>query len=226
MSTAAPIRVWVIEDETTYRETLRLVLDQTADLACARTFGSVEEAMAWIDTSTALAAEQPDVMLLDVNLPGIDGIDGLGTLKARLPGTRILMLTIRDDAATIYGALGAGASGYLVKNAGVDQIVTGVREAHQGGMLMPASVARQVAAFFQERHAPHDYGLTARERDVLAEMTRGYSQKEIAARLFVSPYTVNTHVQHIYEKLHVHSGIAAVAKAVRERLVSDSDGAP
>jgi DNA-binding NarL/FixJ family response regulator len=129
------------------------------------------------------------------------------------------MLTIRDDAETIYAALRAGASGYLIKNDQVDQIVAAIREAAQGGTLMPAPVARKVLGFFQQQESKPDYGLTEREMEVLQEMTEGYVQKEIADRLFISPSTVNTHIQHIYEKLHVHSGIEAVAKALRERLV-------
>ncbi|MEM8557062.1 MAG: response regulator transcription factor [Bacteroidota bacterium] len=216
MALSTPIRVWLVEDEEDYRETLRLLLDHTDGLEATQAFGSVEAALAWLDVGARTA---PEVMLLDVNLPGMDGIEGVGALKTRLPATRIVMLTIRDDADTIYNALGAGASGYLVKNANVDQIIAGVKQAYEGGMLMPAPVARKVAAFFQDRRTPADYGLTEREREVLSEMVQGYSQKEIATRLFVSRHTVNTHVQHIYEKLHVHSGIAAVAKAVRERLV-------
>jgi DNA-binding NarL/FixJ family response regulator len=159
------------------------------------------------------------VLLLDVNLPGMSGLDGLGALKARLPAARVVMLTIRDDAETIYAALGAGASGYLLKNADPDQLAAAVEAARNGGMLMPGPVARKVLAAFEGPTPTPDYGLTDRERDVLREMVQGHTQKEIAERLFVSPSTVNTHVQHIYEKLHVHSGSAAVAKAVRERLV-------
>lgn len=216
-----PINVWVIEDEDPFRETLTYLLDHTTGLRCDQAFGSIEEALEWLEErrGRAMLGGRPDVLLLDVNLPGLSGLEGLEELKARLPETRVLMLTIRDDADTIYAALGAGASGYLVKNAGVDQIVAGVREAHEGGMLMPAPVARMVLSFFRQRGVGQDYGLTEREREVLAEMVQGRTQKEIAERLFVSPHTVNSHVQHIYEKLHVHSGSAAVAKAVRERLV-------
>ncbi|HYG68989.1 MAG TPA: response regulator transcription factor [Anaeromyxobacteraceae bacterium] len=143
--------------------------------------------------------------------------EGLAALKARLPGTRIVMLTIRDEADVISAALGAGASGYLTKDAAVDEIAAAVEAARGGGMLMPGPVARKVLGFFEGLRPASDYGLT--ERDVLREMVEGYAQKEIAERLFVSPSTVDSHVQHIYEKLHVHSSSAAVAKAVRERLL-------
>lgn len=215
------ITVWVIEDDLQYRQTLAYLLDHTSDLRCGQTFEACEEALDLLDAYEGRAKPEwwPDVVLLDVNLPGLSGIEGLGRLKAHLPKTQILMLTIRDDADTIYEALRAGASGYLVKNAGVDQIIAAVREASQGGTLMTAPVARKVLSFFQQQTAmPPDYGLTEREKDVLREMTEGRTQKEIADKLFISPHTVNTHIQHIYKKLHVHSGVEAVAKAIRERL--------
>ena len=212
------ITVWVVEDDLAYRQTLLAVLDHVPDLACGGAFGSAEAVLEAAARSGEPEASAPDVLLLDINLPGRSGLDVLSELKRRLPTIHIIMLTIRDEAETIYAALRAGASGYLLKNAGVDPIVAAIRQAHAGGMLMPAPVARQVLAFFQKEPAD-DYGLTEREREVLREMTGGYTQKEIAARLFVSPHTINTHVQHIYEKLHVRSGIEAVAKALRERLV-------
>lgn len=206
--------VWLIEDNDRYRHTLQFAIDQQSDLACPVTFGAVEDAL----EADVQADGEPDVLLLDVNLPGMTGIEGLGQLKAKLPMTRIVMLTINDDTQTLFDALRAGASGYLLKNAPMEQIFDAIREAQAGGTLMPAPVAEQVLRYFQQAPA-QDYGLTDREKEVLRAMTAGKTQKQIAAALFVSPNTVNNHIQRIYEKLHVHSGIEAVAKAIRERLV-------
>ena len=216
----SPAAIWVVEDNTGYRDAL------TAALApdVRQTFGSVEDALAW--STSAPAGEAPDVVLLDVNLPGVTGIEGLAGLKAAYPTARFVMLTIRDDAATVHSALAAGASGYLLKSAGADEIAAAVEAARTGGMLMPAPVARLVLARFAPTAAPVGYDLTPRERDVLAEMTGGWSQKEIAERLFVSTSTVNSHVQSVYAKLHVRSASAAVAKAVREGLVAADSGGP
>src|SRR5690606_2226522 len=223
MPSPPPPSVWIVEDDEAYRAALQAALAPAADVR--EVFGSVEDALAWAAVRERAAdTDRPDVLLLDVNLPGMSGLDGLGALKARLPGTRVVMLTARDDAGTIYAARGAGASGYLLKNADPDQLAAAVEAARDGGMLMPGPVARKVLAAFDRPRPSPDYGLTERERDVLREMVAGHTQKEIAERLFVSPSTVNTHVQHIYEKLHVHTGSAAVAKAVRERLV-DAGGA-
>jgi len=222
-STTGAITVWVVEDDSEFRGTLTFLLDNTTGMKCGGAHGDVETALDWIDSYQRRARPwpRPDVLLLDINLPGLSGIEGLGRIKAKLPNTRIVMLTIRDDANTIASAFQKGASGYLLKNAGVDRIIAAVREAHSGGMLMPAPVARQVLDIFRQQTPDEDYGLTDREKEVLNEMVSGRTQKEIADRLFVSPNTINTHVQHIYDKLHVHSGTEAVAKAVRERLVDD-----
>lgn len=214
------LNAWIVEDEPSFRDTLQLLLS-TDGFRCGAAFASIEEALAWIEVAPRPMppSERPDVMLLDVNLPGMNGVEGVGALKARLPATRIVMLTIRDDAATIAAALQAGASGYLLKSSDVDQVRSALREAYSGGMLMPAPVARIVMERFRREAPAADYGLTPREQEVLAEMVNGYTQKEIGDRLAISPSTVNNHVQRIYEKLHVHSGNAAVAKAMRERLV-------
>lgn len=205
--------VWIVEDDDGYRDALTAALASSVTQA----FESVEDAAAW--AAVMGAGTSPDVVLLDVNLPGASGIEGLATLKTALPSARFVMLTIRDDAETVYAALRAGASGYLLKSAGADAIAAAVEAARDGGMLMPPPVARLVLALFAPEPATPDYGLSPREREVLSEMTGGHPQRAIAERLGVTPSTVNSHVQKIYEKLHVCSASAAVAKALRERLV-------
>ncbi len=221
VSNATRIKVWVIEDDTAYRETLAHLLEHTPDMQCTQVFPDCEDALAWLSADPALIREigLPNVVLLDINMPGINGLECLNLLKTRMPLAKIIMLTIRDEAETIYEAFRSGASGYLLKNAGVDRILTAVRETHLGGTLMPKGVARKVLAYFQENVSTPDYGLTDREKEVLQSMAEGLSQKMIADKLFVSRHTVNTHIQHIYVKLHVHSGIEAVAKAFREGLL-------
>jgi DNA-binding NarL/FixJ family response regulator len=159
------------------------------------------------------------VILLDIKLPGLSGIDAIQHLKSRVPETHIIMLTIIDKPETIYAALRAGASGYLLKNSPLTQITAAVREASRGGMLMPSGVAEKVLSFFAQTHTTSDYRLTPREKEVLEQMVLGHSQKEIADQLFISSHTVNCHIQKIYDKLHVHSGVEAVSKALRERLI-------
>ncbi len=212
--------VWMIEDDTVFRDTFASVFELSPDVSCTGLFGSCEDAFAYINSADYVADTTlaPDVVLLDINLPGKSGLEGLETLKDLLPQSRIVMLTIRDEAETIFEAFRKGASGYLPKNAPVDEILDAVNEAYRGGTLMPAPVARKVLATLQSGPTK-DYDLSDREVDVLREMTNGKSQQAIADALFVSRHTVNTHIQHIYEKLHVHSGIEAVAKALRERLV-------
>ena len=213
--------VWLVEDDADYRGAVSEWVGQHA--RAVETFGSVEEAVARIDAVRGGTPDPgwPDVVLLDVNLPGASGVEGVAEVKGRLPGAAVVMLTIRDDAETVYAALGAGASGYVLKGARPDELLAAVREGQSGGMLMQRRVARLVRAAFEDRRPPPDYGLTARESEILAEMVEGHTQPQIAERLFVSLSTVNTHVQSIYAKLHVHTGSAAVAKAVRERLVGD-----
>ena len=210
------ITVWIVEDDRSFRDAFVDVVGP--QVALDGIFGSVEEARARLDV-LGPHGKRPDVVVLDVNLPGLDGVDGVAEIKARAPRSRIVMLTIRDDAETIGAALGAGASGYLTKDAPPEQLLAAVQAAHAGGLVMQPAVARVVRRAFEARPAPPDYGLTEREAEVLAEMARGGTQREIAERMFVSPSTVNSHLQRVYEKLHVHSGTAAVAKAIREGIV-------
>jgi DNA-binding NarL/FixJ family response regulator len=161
----------------------------------------------------------PDVALMDIELRdgAIDGIEGITLLKDHWPETAVVMFTIHDTAERIFAALRAGASGYLTKPSPVDDMVRAIREAHRGGMPMPPSVARKVRHFFAG--SDHDYNLTEREVEILTWMEKGAKQKEIAKALYLSHHTVDSHLRNIYQKLHVRSGIQAVAKAIRERLI-------
>lgn len=222
LGVSTPIVVWVIEDDKELRSTVKQVLDSWSKLQCPLDFGSCEEALELLENykHRAKPFDMPDVILLDVNLPGISGIQGIERIKELLPNTKIIMLTIEGDSNTIYSAFSAGASGYLIKNSSVDQIIDAVQQASEGGMLMPPTVATKVLAYFQKDKIPEvDFGLSLREIEVLKEMAEGQTQREIADRMFIAPATVNTHIQHIYQKLHVNCAPGAVAKAIRNNLI-------
>ena len=214
--------VWIIEDDQDFRFTLKKLLDSWSTTQCPMDFESCEVAMELMDNykNRARPFATPEVIILDVNLPGISGIEGIGQLKQRLPETQIIMHTIRDDTQTIYSAFQAGASGYLVKDSSIDQIIDAVQQASQGGMLMPPLVANKVLDYFRQDEKPEeDFGLSLREIQVLQNIADGCTQKKIAEILFIEPTTVNTHVQHIYGKLHVRCAPEAVAIAIRKKLI-------
>lgn len=211
-------RAWLVEDELHYRDTLGRLFARIDGLDHDGTFANAETALEAAAEVRHGRRPAPDLVLMDVNLPGLDGVAATSRLATLLPGVRVVMLTVRDDSETIFAALQAGASGYLLKDAPIGTILDALQEALRGAMLVPAPVARKVLGFFQGVPSA-DYGLTEREREVIRRMAEGLTQKEIAADLFVSGSTVNGHVQRVYEKLHVHTAPAAVAKALRERLL-------
>src|SRR5438876_3520970 len=209
-----PIIVWLIEDNHSFRHTIVRVLNQAQDLECAHNFASSEEAL---DELTRGAV--PDVILLDVELPGLNGLEAVKRIKSISPSTRVIMLTVFDDHDKIFKAICAGASGYLLKTSPMEKIIESIREAQDGGAPMTPRVARSVLDMFMRTSSPHqDYGLTTREQSILELMTKGLIKKEIADRLSVSYHTVDTHLRNIYAKLHVHTRTGAVSKALKERL--------
>ena len=212
---AQPITVWLIEDNHTFRNTVARVLNQVPEFECSQHFANSEEALEKLS-----AGILPDVVLVDVELPGLNGIEAVRRIKAISPVTRIIMLTVFDDHDKIFKAICAGASGYMLKTSPLEKIVESIREVFAGGAPMTPRVARSVLDMFSDFVTPqHDYGLTARERNILELMTEGLIKKEIADRLSLSYHTVDTHLRNIYSKLHVNTRAAAVAKALKEHLL-------
>lgn len=215
------ITVWIAEDDISYKKSIKFVLDNARDMDCAHIFSSAEELLKSLKVTAE--ADHPDVILLDIHLPGSTGIDILPHVKEAAAEVAVVMLTIADETELVYQSFRRGASGYILKDAPVEQLLQAIREASRGGTLMPPAVAQKVLSYFKKDYSEKNdeplYGLSEREKDVLKQMGEGLSQKQIAAELFISPHTVNSHIQNIYGKLQVNSGIEAVAKAVRERLI-------
>ncbi|GAB5533752.1 MAG: response regulator transcription factor [Rubricoccaceae bacterium] len=208
------VHVWLVEDNTLYRETISDVIDAVPGHV-ASAFGSCEAALGALD-----AGALPDAVLMDIGLPGLGGVEGAEQFQARAPAVPVVMLTVHQDTDTIFRALCAGASGYLLKTATPEAIVEAIAEVRAGGAAMDAQIARRVLTLFTEMAVPRaDYGLSGREQEILHQLVDGLTKKLIAERLHLSPHTIDGHIRNIYAKLHVHTRTGAVAKALRERLV-------
>ncbi len=217
MEERTEIEVWIVEDNSVYRRGLARTLSLAPGISCGRQFDRAERLF------TALREEAPDVVLLDVQLPGMDGISALTEIRKTNLELRTVILTSFDDSDKIFRAVCAGASGYLLKSARKEEIARAIREAFEGGAPMTPSVSRKVLDQFTSGKMaggePGDYALTDREKDLLRLMADGLVKKEIADHLNISVHTVNTHIRSIYEKLHVNTNTGAVAKAIREDIV-------
>jgi DNA-binding NarL/FixJ family response regulator len=214
-SVERPIKVAIVEDHHKFREVLEFVLNNTEGFHCTASFRSMEEAL------EKIGANLPDLVVLDIGLPGMSGIEGVRVLKERYPDLLILMNTIYDDDERIFDALCAGASGYLLKKSAPGQLLDSVKSAIAGGAPMSPEVARRVIRLFREIHPPDraDYQLTPHEIRILQLLSKGASYKTAAVELGVTAKTVSFHLQKIYEKLQVHSKSEAVSKALRNRLI-------
>ena len=202
------IAVSIIEDDAPARQILAGWIRRAEGFRCASDHGSAESAL------EQLPREKPAVVLMDINLPGMSGIECVRRLKPLLPETQFVMLTVYEDADHIFNALAAGASGYLLKQTPRHELLTALKDVHAGGSPMTSNIARKVVkSFHQSRpltQQPED--LSPREREVLELLANGYLYKEIAEALGISVPTVNTYIRRIYEKLHVRSRAQAVAK--------------
>ena len=210
------IKVAIIEDRREIRDGLAMLISGTDGFVCAAKFGSMEEALPRIKQDTA------NIVLCDIGLPGMDGIEGIKILKEKFPELLVIMLTIYDDDERIFNALCAGACGYLLKKTPPVRLLEALREAVEGGSPMSPEVARRVIALFRDIRPPEraDYELTPHETRLLKLLVEGHNYKTAALELNVSVNTVSFHMRRIYEKLQVHSKSEAVAKALRDRLVN------
>jgi DNA-binding NarL/FixJ family response regulator len=216
MGPSTPIRVAIIEDQERIRAGLAALIAGTDGFACTGVWASMEEALAGLDSAA------PDIALVDIGLPGISGIEGIGLLKERRPGLALLVLTVYEDEERIFGALCAGACGYLLKGTPPARLIESLSEAMAGGAPMSPQIARRVIQHFQSpcqapRLLAHD--LTPHEIRILRLLVKGHHYQTAADELGVSVNTIRFHLRSIYEKLQVHSKAEAVAKALRERLV-------
>jgi len=205
------IKVSVVEDDVKVRATLTRLIDSTERFVCASQHPDAENAL------KELPISNPDVVLMDINLPRMNGVECVRRLKEILPEIQVVMLTVYENTNIIFNALSSGASGYLLKQSSPDQIMEAVREVHRGGSPMTGHIARKVVASFQKISTPsRDYEkLTIREQEVLDSLAKGCTYQEIADALRITYYTVHTHIRHIYEKLHVRSRTEAITTHLR-----------
>ncbi|MBI3194959.1 MAG: response regulator transcription factor [Ignavibacteriae bacterium] len=210
------IFVSIVEDNNGVREGLSALVNGTDGFKCVGKYSSCEDALVGIEN------DMPDVMLMDIGLPGMSGIAGVRLVKSKFPDIKVLMLTVYENNERVFEAICAGADGYLLKTTPPIQLLQAIREIQEGGAAMSPAISRKVLEMFQHSHgkSSEDFDLSEREREVLQHLVQGNSYKVIAETLFVSVHTVHFHIKNIYRKLHVSSKSEAVAVALRHRFVS------
>jgi len=210
-----PFRVVVIEDQRELRNGLQTLLDFTPTFTCVKSFGAMDEALRNIESDTA------DLILTDIGLPRLNGIEGTRILREKFPELPIVVLTVHEEDDKIFQALCAGANGYLLKNTPAAKIIEALKEVLDGGAPMSPNVARRVVKLFRTFSPPEtaEYHLTEQERRILKMLVEGHHYKTAAYDLGISRSTVAFHLKNIYEKLQVHSKTEAVAKALREKII-------
>ena len=210
------IAVAIIEDDESTREGLRLLINGSPGFRCTAAFGSVEEAL------EGLGADEPDVLLTDIQLPGMSGREGVKVVRDRWPSIEVLMLSVYGEQESVFESICNGASGYLLKKTPPSRLLEAIREARDGGAPMSPEIARKVVTLFRRtpRPEPAASSLTPRELRLLSLLAEGHGYQEAADRLAVSVNTVRNYIRSVYEKLHVHSKSEAVTKALRQGLIT------
>jgi DNA-binding NarL/FixJ family response regulator len=212
------LRVCIFEDNRWIRESLSILIEGSQSLMISGSFSNADNVVEKVSSSNA------DVVLMDIEMPGINGIEAVKELRKVFPELVVIMQTVFDDDDKVFDAICAGASGYLLKDTQPAVLMKAIEEAHAGGAPMSPAIARKALLLFQTYMAPFsragktDYQLTRREKEILTYLVEGNSYKQIAALCFISFDTVRTHIRNVYEKLHVASSSEAVAKAIKERL--------
>jgi DNA-binding NarL/FixJ family response regulator len=210
------IKVAVFEDNIQLLESLRQLIDIAPELACVGAFPDAKQLERKIERS------EPDVVVMDIDMPAVNGIDAVKIITQKFPHVRVLMQTVFDDNDKIFAAICAGASGYILKKSSPGKIIDAIYETHKGGAPMTPSIAEKVLKMFRiqtQETLVEKIDLSEREKEVLALLVKGKSYKMIAADCFISIDTVSTHIKNIYEKLHVHSKSEAVVKAINQKLI-------
>ncbi|MCL5029107.1 MAG: response regulator transcription factor [Bacteroidetes bacterium] len=214
MSEKSIIRIAILDDDQEFREVLSMILNKSEGFKCVATYQSCAEALKKIEE------DLPDILLLDIEMPGKSGIESLKEIKSVFPTVEVMMLTVYSDSEKIFQSLRNGAVGYLLKKSPTDKLLEAIREASEGGAPFSGEVARKVLQYFQTPVGQVIPSLLSeREKEVLDALVEGHSTKNIADKLFVSTHTVRFHLHNIYVKLHVNSRSEAVAKAIKNRIV-------
>lgn len=233
----APVRLAIFEDNRDFRESLLQLFRFTPDIAVVGAYPDCSQ------LRTSVAAQKPDVILMDIDMPGMNGIEATSAVKQINPDIQVMMLTVSEEEERVFQALSNGATGYLLKKASPEELLQSVRSVHLGGSPMSPAIARKVLQFFRQKPdftaqtAPQSKtqvifennvdlstGLTPREYEILEGLVDGLSYKMIAARFFISPDTVKNHIQGIYKKLQVHSKGEAISFALKNGIVRNTDG--
>lgn len=206
-------RIVIFDDDQTRRDSLSMLINMCEDMTCVGTFVSAANAVAKVKEI------QPDMVLMDIDMPQGDGISGTRQIKEAFPDLPVIMQTVFDDNENIFEAIKAGANGYLLKKTPPDKLLEQLREALLGGAPMTGAVAIKVLQFFRENPITASYNLSLREQGILKLLVEGHSYKMIAAKSSISYFTVCNHIKKIYDKLHVNSATEAVSMAIKQRLV-------
>jgi DNA-binding NarL/FixJ family response regulator len=207
-------RIVIFEDNSRLRESLRVLLDGVDGYTVCGDYGNCEQA------AGIMAEKEPDVVIMDIDMPGVDGIEGLRIIKECSPDTYIIMYTVLEDEERLFQCLCGGANGYILKNTSFVDLLEGIGNVLQGGAPLSPPIAKKVLQSFQQSAANRPrYSLSEREKEILAHLVRGYSYKMIAGHCHISLDTVRGHIRNIYSKLHVNCGREAVSKALRDKII-------
>ena len=211
-----PVDTIIIEDNELLRDSLKEAINKSSSIKCKNTFSSGEAALDFIGKEELV----PEIILLDIGLPGMNGIDLIPEIRKLTPTSKIIILTVHDDDANVFNAICSGASGYLLKDLSADNIVRSIIEVMNGGAPMNSHIAKKVLNMFRDQNLKSDgYDLSEREKEILSLLVDGLSKKQIADKIFLSHHTVDSHLRNIYAKLEVHSRSSAISKAIREKLL-------